>query len=95
MSANNWTTCPECKKSAQHTKGELGKRLPMAYGGVTQDEYRKLLTEFETPILLGDTLREDYELGIRDGEFYVNYSAHCNECGFSFEFKHALNRVHG
>jgi len=37
-------------------------------------------------------LREDYEVGIIDGEFYLRYSAHCNRgpergqgCGFRYE----------
>jgi hypothetical protein len=35
-----------------------------------------------------NSLREDFELGIINDEFYVIYTASC-ECGYSFEFKHS------
>jgi hypothetical protein len=54
MSADNWTTCPKCKKE--------------------------------------EGLREDYEIGILDGEFYIIYSGSCSErhggCGWEFKFRH-------
>lgn len=34
-----------------------------------------------------NSLREDYELGIVKGEFYVFYKGQC-DCGFSFKFNH-------
>jgi hypothetical protein len=40
------------------------------------------------------TLREDYEIGIYEGEFYIRYKGHCQPgeryggCGFKHTFKH-------
>ena len=34
------------------------------------------------------SLREDYEIGILDGEFYVIYTGECRECGFKFQSKY-------
>lgn len=38
-------------------------------------------------------LSEDYEIGILNGEFFVIYSGECQECGFSFKFRHTENVV--
>jgi len=46
----------------------------------------KRLKEMRVPII---TLREDYEIGIFQGEFSVEYCGQCSECGFKFEFKHS------
>lgn len=36
------------------------------------------------------TLREDYEQGILpEGEYYVIYKAHCQVCGFHWEYNHS------
>jgi len=34
------------------------------------------------------TVREDYQQGIIDGEYFVRYSAKCRECDFSFSYEH-------
>lgn len=46
MSADNWTTCPQC----------------------------------ESP----DKMREDYELGIKEGAFTLSYRAYCVICGWRY-----------
>lgn len=83
MSADNWAICPRCNKTYEQKKAELHK----AYGTVTAEEYSRLLKQVEAE--RGDkyTLREDYELGILKGQFYVNYSVFCEACGFAFNYK--------
>jgi hypothetical protein len=34
------------------------------------------------------SFREDYEIGVRNGEFHVNYLGQCTTCGFSYKFEH-------
>jgi len=34
------------------------------------------------------TLREDYEQGILNGYYGVDYSAFCKRCGFEYRFEH-------
>lgn len=33
-------------------------------------------------------LREDYEIGIYDGEFFISYGGRCMVCGFEKKFNH-------
>ncbi len=35
------------------------------------------------------TLREDYEIGIQDGEFYARYKGRCNSCDFDFRYDYS------
>jgi len=88
MSANNWTVCPECLRKAKARKEKLGRDLLDLYGEIPPDRWAELNDECNAPILTSDTLREDYELGILDGEFYVYYSGKCDVCGFEFKYKH-------
>jgi hypothetical protein len=78
MSADNWVVCPRCEK-----KKKL--RLSEAYGKVTPEEYEKLLHSREGE---DENLREDWEIGIWDGKFLVNFSSRCEDCKFEFNYKH-------
>lgn len=91
MSADNWAKCPKCKKQGQKKVNELSAAASAAYGHVSLEEYAKLVSEavafsksVEKP---EDTLREDYEIGIRDGHFEVSYHAGCDKCGFRFDYE--------
>ena len=33
-------------------------------------------------------VREDYEIGIYEGEFFISYSGRCGECDFEKHFHH-------
>lgn len=33
-----------------------------------------------------DTLREDFDIGIYEGHFSIEYEAKCTKCGFEFSF---------
>ncbi len=37
----------------------------------------------------GTPLREDYEIGIYGGEFFISYSGMCRECDFEKKFEHS------
>ena len=89
MSADNWTICPRCNGRANKSAASAKKALQDSYGKVPQEEFLQRLQELENNApSLGDTLREDYELGIIDGEFYVDYRASCGvaNCGFRFKY---------
>ena len=87
MSASNWAQCPKCKKLAEDKRSALKRKLETAYGQVLEQEYHRLLEEYEKKIELEDTLREDYAIGIWDDMFQVSYSGRCERCGFKKEFK--------
>ena len=56
-------------------------------------EYQRKFEENLT-YSLQETLREDYELGIKsDGTFFVDYRSGCTACDFSFSFKHTANTL--
>lgn len=82
MSANNFGTCPQCKREAED-------KVKDAYGKVSESEYLSLLKERnDTQSGNRTDLSEDWEIGIYDGVFEVSYSAVCEKCGFKFSFEH-------
>jgi len=89
MSADNWGECPRCT-------GAVKKQLTEAYGKVSIEEYEKLQRDLEE--VPANTLREDYEIGIRNEVFSVSYHASCQYpgslgragCGFQFQFTHRV-----
>lgn len=86
MSANNYRICPKCQ-AAEASRCEAARvKADKAYGVVTPAEFDALRAE-AVPRELEETLAEYYELGIRRGQFSVNYSAGCQTCGFRFKFE--------
>jgi len=88
MSADNWAICPKCKKKVEQARADLLSRVETDYGKIAADEYLALVERSKQPLEIEHTLREDWETGIRQGEFRVFYGAHCETCGFSHEFEH-------
>lgn len=91
MSANNWSVCPRCAAvSLKHREAKL-QRIADAYGKVGLTKFVSMQSEAaENPAeKLDETMREDWELGLDEqGNFYVSYRAHCQQCGFDYRFKH-------
>ena len=83
MSADNWTDCPKCGPESE----AWDQKLAAAYGKVSAAEYARLVNAREEEP--GETLREDYQVGIRKGRFRVDYCASCTNCGFRFAYKHS------
>ena len=82
MSADNWTTCPNCLN-------EYEKKLKLineSYGKVSAEEYIKMLSTLKDPVYNKSTLREDYEMGIKDGVFEINYQSYCEICDWGFKY---------
>src|SRR5688572_14339874 len=91
MSADNWDFCPSCDEQWQRDLAAKGAEVDRAYGKVSADEYEALkrrLKAFATA-RREQTFREDYEIGLHDGTFYVDYHGRCESCGFAHSFKHA------
>lgn len=92
MSADNWASCPACKKKQDNELIILQKEIEETYGRIPRDGWEKLKesNEKKMKLCLDQTLREDYEIGMfEEGEFYVSYSASCSVCNFEFSFKHS------
>lgn len=86
MSADNWTICPRCQKTALAAKERDREKLAKQYGKIEPVEFVKRSAEVDKPIELEETLREDYELGLFEGQFYISYRASCAQCGFELSY---------
>lgn len=88
MSADNWTQCHRCVAKAEEEQATLQQQVVSGYGTLPLPEFDELRARAERPISLDNSLREDYEIGIVEGEFYARYHGQCKNCGFNFEWKH-------
>lgn len=91
MSADNWTNCHKCEEKAAEQWRRDKKKLDDSYGKIPAEEFLERVQAFpKSPVCKADTLREDYDIGIHEGVFYVQYSARCEADGCSFEhsFEH-------
>jgi ribosome-binding protein aMBF1 (putative translation factor) len=90
MGADNWRRCPKCLKVENSKREAEIERVSNQYGKIPVAEFTRAAAAAEKPIVLGETLREDYELGINDnGEYEVSFSASCQKCGFKFNHSHS------
>lgn len=88
MSADNWTICPRCKAKVEKAQDDLIERLGTDYGKIPSEEYLELTERAKQPLKpMEATLREDYYIGIRDGQFKCYYEATCTDCAFSYILK--------
>ena len=95
MSADNWTQCPQCEIRNLAYLKELDEKAAAAYGKVRPEEFDELrdhARSFRANMHKDDafcaTLREDYEIGIYQGEFSLHYTGHCSTCGFNYSYKY-------
>jgi hypothetical protein len=89
MSADNYRTCPKCIRIADEKKQKAVQKANESYGKIPLEEWMQLQKKAEAPIILNDTLREDYYIGVdEEGQFEIQYSCYCSVCGFKFTYKH-------
>ena len=92
MGADNWTTCPRCKRRHEKEAVRLRAEAEAAYGNVPRDQFAALETrasEAAFAYKITD-FREDYEIdGATDGEVQVIYSGWCRKCGLKVTLDHA------
>lgn len=91
MSANNWRTCPACRRECiSKRRAEIAK-VEAGYGKVSVESYsaQLRLAESMPTCPTSEHFAERYELGIEeDGRFSISYSGKCLACGAAFTFKH-------
>lgn len=98
MSADSWRRCPRCLLRENEDKQAAEEKVVESYGKVPAEEYEELRAEAGKKVSYEENLSAYYELGITEaGEFYVNYSGQCQDCGFKHEFQHSeqLSLVEG
>ena len=89
MGADNWDVCPRCRRRKEDEHCARVRKAEKAYGNVSVDEYKALLSEAERGVDEEEyTLREDYEVGMTDNDFYVYYNAGCSECKWTYKYSH-------
>jgi len=92
MSANNWAVCPKCQAHDELCVVLAEAEAKSSYGIASPEEYeaRVLGAKKQRDALAQaeKTLREDYELGLHEGKFYVSYRGDCTVCDFVHVFKH-------
>ncbi len=88
MGADNWTTCPKCAKDFVSARDKQIAAVGRQYGKITKEHYGQLMAAAQEIEQEGTptSLREDYEQGVHDGEYSVDYSCSCIKCGFSWEY---------
>lgn len=92
MTTDNWAVCPKCEELAKIEYAKKKDELEKSYGVIPQKEYEKLLYELSQipKTKRGETLREYYEITIdKDGVFRIDYTCHCDRCGFNYIFSHS------
>ncbi len=92
MGADNWTTCPRCAAKRDREVASRNSLAAASYGKVSAEQYAANLREAEVFAgkVLESSLREDYTVGIFNGEFTADYKARCTapDCGFAHQHKH-------
>ena len=66
MSANRWSTCPNCKAKRAERDEKLRQRASGSYGNMPQEQYLALLRKADA-VEGGEqepTVREDWEIGL-------------------------------
>ncbi len=91
MSADNWTQCPKCLQSQQQRDEKSRRIVANSYGKVSAEKFMEMQAAIDADRGKEPepTLREDYEQWTdKTGVYRVSYSCSCNECGFSWRYKH-------
>lgn len=88
MGADNWAACPRCESIAIAKREAFIAEVDASYGKVPASVYLENRAKADEPYDPDLNLREDYEIGIRDGCFEVGYSAYCAQCKGSFSYKY-------
>lgn len=89
MSADNWDTCPRCRKRLLAEHEAKVRAVVASYGKVPPETYMADFQAVQKQPQPPASLREDYQLGVNDdGLFYVVYRCRCEHCDFRHEFKH-------
>jgi hypothetical protein len=92
MSAVNWAVCPRCTANKEAEAAKLRASADAAYGKLGVDAWKEKDAAAKAAAddlpLTECTFREDYEIGVSEGFFSIDYRGVCSVCGLSHGFKH-------
>lgn len=88
MSADNWAVCPRCRRAKQADIDKRQAAIHAMYGEVPVEDFDEARRQFEAEDWsVPETFREDWEIGLTDGVFFVSYRGRCSDCNLRYEFK--------
>jgi len=97
MSADNWTKCPKCDVENQKNIQLLLEEIEEAYGKLSFPDFEEFKTANQLKVQelenAPDNLREDYFLGIWEGNFNVSYRGRCNKCDYAYSYEYSDNNL--
>ena len=94
MSANRWSFCPNCKKKEQDRIEAEEKKVLAQYGKIDPELFIKNMADVKIRPMMRETLREDYDFTLDEYlDLSMSYSAHCDKCGYKFEYKNCIAAV--
>ena len=67
---------------------KMGLDYKADYGKVPKAKWDAIRSRAEQEPLSEETMREDYEIGVSQERFYVDYACSCQTCGFQFSYRH-------
>jgi hypothetical protein len=101
MSADRWSTCFHCCRTAKNgvaaVHEDYKRQLGEAYGQIPLDEYRLLEAEAQAAVMAAQdklseirdntTFREDWDItGADEGTVCISYAGSCSVCGARVTF---------
>lgn len=93
MSADNWAKCSKCIEMQEEINNLEISNLIKLYGKIDAEEFVNKMEELkfnhaENLLKLDNrTFREDYEIGVYDGYFEVDYRGYCDVCKSKYNYK--------
>lgn len=88
MGADNWAICPRCQERVRREIKAREQAAIDAYGRVPVDEWKALDNAAKIIPEPEYQFREDYEIGVHEGQFSINYRGSCRVCDLSVSFVH-------
>lgn len=86
MTYENWAECPQCRRNHNDKMAVWQDIVKTQYGEMTKEEYLDALDNINRKFALYETLQELWEIGIVWDDFFVQYSASCEVCGYTYSF---------
>lgn len=90
MSADRWSTCPQCQKDRTAEIARKTAEVDATYGKIPVDKWKEMdlaARQFASE-LLRQTFREDYCFFFDQMSITADYSGGCSVCGLTVNFQH-------
>ena len=86
MDVFSFRRCPKCKQTTQKYKDSLKEKVRNGYGKLPETEYIALLQKLNKPVIIKDSLKENFEFNLNENELIVSYYAKCKICKWTHKY---------